>query len=80
MEKAGMLGAAACKGMRGLWKKLLFLISGILNCIFLTVCVGLLAGTGSPSMRHPCRVTAKLPSMAIPPGIGTDCKKNCNLQ
>ena len=26
-------------------------------------------------MRHPCRMTAELPSMAIPPGFGAGCKK-----
>ena len=32
-------------------------------------------GCGPPSMRHPCRVTAKLPSMAICLGVGRSVRK-----
>ena len=35
---------------------------------------------GAPSMQHPCRVTAELPSVAIPPGEGQTVRKISNLQ
>ena len=56
-------------------KSFLFLISGLEIRGFLMNCVEVTEGDGAPSMRHPCRVTAKLPSMAISPGGFTVHKK-----
>lgn len=37
-------------------------------------------GCGPPSMRHPCRVTAKIAVRAIFPwGVEPGCKKNCRF-
>ncbi len=50
IEKAGMLVAMGGEGLRRLFQNILFLISGIVNCIFLTVC-GDMTGKGRVAVK-----------------------------